>query len=121
MDETRYGLDMASWIAAKDEARTILIGYAKQKDTITYSELAQEIHSFHFEPHDFRLFGLIGEISTEESDAGRGMLSAVVVLKDEGMPGPGFFVLAKKLGFDTRDQVAFWTKELKRVYAAWNK
>jgi len=121
MDETRYGLDLASWIAAKDEARTILIGYAKQKDTITYSELAQEIHSFHFEPHDFRLFGLIGEISTEESDAGRGMLSAVVVLKGENTPGSGFFELAKKLGYDAKDHDVFWAREVKRVYAAWDK
>jgi len=121
MDETRFGLDMATWTAAKAEAMAILQEIARQKKLITYSDLAKEIRSAQFERHDFRLFGLIGEISTEESDFGRGMLSALVVTQEEGMPGPGFFELAKKLGFDTRDQVAFWTNEVKRLYAASDK
>ncbi len=25
------------------------------------------------------------------------------------MPGPGFFVLANKLGYDVRDRLEFWT------------
>ena len=120
MDETRFGLPIATWTAAKDEATAILQEIARQKKLITYSDLAREISSAHFERHDFRLFGLIGDISEEENALGRGMLSALVVTQDERKPGLGFFELAKKLGFKPRNHLAFWSKEVERVYAAWD-
>lgn len=43
----------------------------------------------------------------------RGMLSVVVVHKDgDGKPAPGFFKMARELGRDTSDEVAFWIEEL---------
>ena len=42
---------------------------------------------------------MLDEVSTEEFDGGRGMLSVVVVHKYGDMePGPGFFKLAESLG-----------------------
>jgi hypothetical protein len=117
----RFGIEESKWDAAKVEAKSILKEYARRKDTIAYSEIAEGIRSVRFEPHDFRLFGLLGEISTEESTAGRGMLSALVVVKGENTPGLGFFELAKKLGYDVKEHDVFWAKEVKRVYAAWDK
>ena len=117
----RFNIDETVWQAAKAEAKAILIERARGTRLITYSDLAREVHSFHFEPHDFRLFDLIGDISTEESVAGRGMLSALVVIKDENTPGSGFFELARKLGLDVKDQDVFWGKEVKRIYATWKK
>ena len=104
------------WNAAKEEARIILIERAKKKSDITYSELAKSLRTHHFEAHDFSLFALIGDISEEEDNAGNGMLSALVVTQEEKRPGPGFFVLAKKLGYDIRDKEAFWTGMVKRLH-----
>jgi len=117
----RFGLDESKWQAAKAEAKTILIERARRGDPIAYSELVKGIHTFSLEPHDIRLFDLIGEISTEESAAGRGMLSALVVTIGENKPGAGFFELAKQLGYDVKDQDTFWDAEVKRVCAAWRK
>ena len=117
----RFEIDEAKWQAAKVEAKSILKEYARRKDTVAYSEFVKKIHSNQLEPHDVRLIGLLGEISTEESTAGRGMLSALVVVKDENMPGSGFFELAKQLGYDTKNHDTFWAEEVNRVYAAWNK
>jgi len=63
---------------------------------------------------------ILGEISTAEHEAGRGMLSVVVVHKSgDGMPGAGFLELARSLGRDTGDRVEFWASELDRVYRTW--
>lgn len=87
----RYGIAQPSWDAAKSEARHVMITRAKLRGMIPYSELARAITSAHFRPHDQRLFHLIGEISSEEDAAGRGMLSVIVVHKTGDMqPGPGF-------------------------------
>lgn len=117
---SKYGSDPVIWEKAKSEVRDALIGRAKEGRTICYSELAESIETIHLEADSYALAHLLGEISTEEDSAGRGMLSVIVVRKDSGMePGPGFFKLARKLGRDTSDQIAFWVKEFERVQELW--
>jgi hypothetical protein len=116
----KYGFSESDWDAARNEARDILIGRARQRGRIPYSELVDEIKTIDIEAHDPRLFHLLGEISTEEERAGRGMLTAIVVHKHGDMqPGPGFFDLAKSLGKDTKDVLACWVKEFNRVHDYW--
>ena len=111
----------SQWDAAKREARELLIERAKVRGMIPYSDLAGQIHSMNFEAHDQRLFHLLGEISSEESAAGRGMLSVIVVHKAGDMqPGPGFFELASRLGRNTSDILLCWVNELKKVHAVWS-
>lgn len=116
-----HGFPAADWAAAKEEARQAMIARARRRKLITYSELVTEIRALDLEPQSPQLAHLLGEISTEEHAAGRGMLSVVVVHKTgDGMPGSGFFELADSLGHDTRDRVAFWAGELAKVHAAWS-
>jgi len=69
----------------------------------------QSSGSIRIEPHDARFFHLLGEISTDESIAGRGMLTALVVHKSSDyQPRPGFFELARELGHDVADIGKFW-------------
>lgn len=115
-----YGFEGAQWDAAKKEATDILIDVAKRKGRIAYSELVGQINALSLEPHDARLFHLLGEISSEEDRAGRGMLTAIVVHKAGDMqPGPGFFELAKSLGKDTKDQLVCWVSEFNKVHDYW--
>jgi hypothetical protein len=60
------------------------------------------------------------EISEDEVNAGRPMLSALVVGK-EGMPAKEFFSCAKDLGrFPAHlHEKEFWEKERDAVYATW--
>jgi len=119
---TRYGFRDDEWNKAKAEAKDILACRARVRGCIPYSELVREIRSISLEAHDQRLFHLLGEISTEEDSAGRGMLSVIVVHKYGDMqPGEGFFDLAKDLGRDTSDILECWIAELKRVWAHWSK
>jgi hypothetical protein len=118
---TRYGYTISDWNKAKEEMRKILIERAKVRGMIPYSESARQISTIHIEPDSYALAAMLGEISTEEDAAGRGMLSVIVVHKSGDMqPGPGFFELAKDLGRDTKDILKCWINELKKVHAYWN-
>ena len=57
----------------------------------------------------------IDQISKEEDAAGRGILTALVVLKDGRIPAEGVWNTAADLGRDVRDKVACWVKEFERV------
>jgi molybdopterin synthase catalytic subunit len=86
-----FGIPTDIWNAAKREARDLMVARARVRGMIPYSDLVNRISAIRLEAHDTRLFHLLGEISSEEDAAGRGMLSVVVVHKIGDMqPGPGF-------------------------------
>lgn len=115
-----YGFEGSVWEAAKKQAINVLIEVARRRGRIAYSELVAQITALSLEPHDPRLFHLLGEISSEEDAAGRGMLTAIVVHKFGDMqPGPGFFELAKSRGRNTNDMLACWISEFNKVHDYW--
>ena len=115
-----YGFAGPEWEKAKAQAREVLISVARRKGRIAYSELATKITAIQIEAHDPRMFHMLGEISTTEHKAGRGMLTAIVVHKSGDMqPGPGFFELAKSLGKDTSDILKCWVNEFNKVHDYW--
>ncbi len=109
------------WAAAKDEIRHVLIQKAKQRAMIPYSELVGLVEPVTFNAYDPRLFAILGQISIEEHEQGRPLLSVLVVHKTGDMqPGEGFFELAESLGRDVRDVLKAWIAELQKVYQYWN-
>jgi hypothetical protein len=115
-----FGFSEVAWQSAKTEAKAALVARAKVRGMLPYSELVRSIHSIALEPHDVRLFHMLGQLSTEEAEAGRGMITALVVHKTGDMqPGPGFFELAERLGHDASDILAFWIGQVKKVHAYW--
>ncbi|MXY44633.1 MAG: hypothetical protein F4Y50_11375 [Dehalococcoidia bacterium] len=115
-----YGFPLEVWEEAKEETRQILIQCARDEKPIAYSELVAEIHTIRFEPQDPRLGEMLGQISSAENVAGRGMLSLLVVHKGgDHMPGPGFFNLAESLGKQFDDNLTFWVKEFEYVIEYW--
>jgi molybdopterin synthase catalytic subunit len=116
-----HGFPQSEWDAAKEEARQIMIGCAKSRRMIPYSDLVRQITSIRLEAHDGRLSHFLGEIASEEDDRGRGLLTVVVVHKSGDMqPGPGFFELAQSRGRNTANIVSCWVEELKRVFSYWS-
>jgi hypothetical protein len=112
-----WGYRSDLWDKAKAEARGILEQIAKAKGgPIFYSELSRRIAAINFQPdgHDFH--GLLGQLSEESDLNSKGLLSALVVHKEDGRPGRGFFVLAKELGRDVSNPEACWVSELDLVY-----
>jgi hypothetical protein len=117
---SHLGFPVTAWQTAKQEARNIMIQRARLRGTIAYSDLVQKLTAIQLDAHDARVGNLLGEISEEEDQARRGMLSVVVVHKTGDMkPGPGFFELAAHLGRDTSDTDVCWIDELNKVFVIW--
>jgi hypothetical protein len=118
----KYGFAEAEWDRGRDEMTRILGQRAAERGMITYSDLSSQLTTIHLEPHDPALWHMPGEISQAESEAGRGMLSVVVVHKYSDMePGSGFFELAESLGRDVADRSGFWVAELHLVHGCWSR
>ena len=89
-----------------------------REKTITYKDLCAAIRTQSFHPRDPELHDLLSVISTREDEAGRGLLSAVVVRSKGGLPGDGYFILAELRGRDVSDRRSQHEAELERVCAA---
>ena len=113
------------WESVKQEMRSAIIQRAKQCNRITYSELLENITVLQLDmervDHRNIMAEMLGEISLAEDNAGRGMLSALVVHKSGDMePGQGFFEYAESLGKDISDRLAFWAAEMGKVHDYWS-
>ena len=122
-NEFKYGIRVDIWNKAKEEARPVISEVASRGGLIFYSDLVRRIRSCDVEPYGEPLAKMLGEISTDEDAAGRGLLTAVVIRKEDGRPGRGFFdKLARDRGRVFPDSEAgrdrFWVEELGRVYGA---
>jgi hypothetical protein len=119
MKHTTWGHTLDRWDKAKAEAMTILEKIAKTKGKpIFYSQLNRKISAISFQPdgHDFH--NMLGQLSEESDQDGKGLISALVVHKEDERPGAGFFTLAKALGRDVSDREKCWIAEVDIVYRA---
>ena len=115
----KYGYEIGVWEKAKAEAVRELSSRAKTESTITYADLTQRINSIAFGPSDYSFHYLLYEVSREEEAAGRGLLSALVVRKEDGLPGQGYFDVARQMGRNVADPVRSWTEEVKLIFSKW--
>lgn len=120
------------WEELVDRAEEILTevasrpGAGRKRNTTFYSELNEDLE----EPFDLGSWRgrkgiavLLAEVS-KQSHADRGrMLSAVVLSKSGGMPGQGFFELAREQGWMTHGvrDVDFFIEELRLVHAEYRE
>jgi len=104
------------------QIRDMLIEAARQRNVLYYAEVGQILNLDMGNPHHRQEIGrILGEISTEEHNNGRPLLSAVVVHQENQRPGQGFFNLARELGIQGSDEddETFYTNELNRVFNEW--
>jgi len=98
-----------------------LIGVARSGNYVTYAEIAPLAGLDMGNPDDRTEIGrLLGEISTFEHQQGRPLLSAIVIHKDNNMPGQGFFNLARELHlYDGSNDLVFFIREFQRFHDHW--
>jgi hypothetical protein len=117
-----FDVPPAEWAAVKEEIRRVLVEKARLRAMIPYSELVGLVTSAHFNACDQRLFAILGQISVEEHEEGRPLLSVLAVHRTGDMqPGEGFFELAAALGRNTSDVLKTWITEVSKLYQHWNK
>jgi hypothetical protein len=119
MKQPNYLVD-GKWQDVKTEIRHIIIEMAKAGQLITYSELTGMLQTAYVHYHSHVLTRLLVDIGSEEAAAGRPLLPALVIAKQSGRPGPGYFKLAPgeaRVG----DPIVEWEAEVQRVYAYWSQ
>jgi len=100
---------------------------ARANIPVTYGEIAALIGlDMSRVDHRDQIADLLGEISESEHKLGRPMLSVVAVHSEQGepagIPGKGFFKLAKQLGLQrNEDDVTFFVREFARAHATWRE
>jgi hypothetical protein len=102
---------------------SLLINAAQHRGFTTYQEIAQAIGMETSGNHMGQVVSKLLElVSRNEVEHDRPMLSAVAVGVD-GIPGDGFYKLAKDLELleDDQDKTSFWQAENKKVYEIWKK
>ncbi len=120
---TVFGFEISRWELAREQTREALIRSARAERPVYYSDLAAQIDAIRLdlgtEKDRATLGRLLGEISKETDEEGKGMLSAMAVSKDVYMPTYGFFNLAKELGYEVGDKTEFWIGQYNKVIASW--
>lgn len=109
-----------------EDLRAYLIEVAKNEDTVTYGEVAHHFGKTIKGNHDITLWSaLLEEISHTENAEGRPLLSALVVRADDGLPGGGFYPMARAAGryggLTPKDKVEFAVNEIKRLHEYWTQ
>ena len=118
-DETRWGIPLAQWADARLRARSAMLARARAHETITYAELAQAVSETGFRPRSWALMALLGEVCRDEDPVHGVWTASLVVRKDTGMPGDGYFGYAEREGLDVSDKGAFWREHVQRVWNAY--
>jgi hypothetical protein len=104
--------------AVLDEMRAILIDCAKRRQTITYSELAQTITSARMHHRAPIFHRLLDHLMTGD-DPDEPSLATLVVRKDSGIPGMGYFAIAGRDGEYVPDPEAYWKERFDELCAYW--
>jgi hypothetical protein len=103
------------WPELKERVRQELWGLASSGGRQGYEEFASTIEGVSARSSHFHR--MLDQIDRDEHAQQRRLLSAVVARAGRyGMPGEGFFICARDLGYAVDDQRAFWKAELEHVH-----
>jgi hypothetical protein len=99
------------------EVRGILRLCQSQGHTIDYLTLAKALGMF---SGGSELSRILGTIQEEDDKEGKGLLSSLVVGKNSGIPGKGYFenareVLGRDIPDDEESERAFWVSEIEKL------
>jgi hypothetical protein len=118
----RKPLAEAQWRTLRDEMRQVMVETARRGQLITYSELCASLKTAYLHYHSPQIVKLLDEIGMIEHQAGRPILPAVVVGKQSGIPGAGYFRIAGEghEGEGSFDPKANWEADLQTVFDYWS-
>ena len=108
--------------AVSTALRDAIIAAARAERTLTYAQLLDAVDDTTRHAARDDLASYLRAISVAEDEQQRGLLTAIVV-RDDGMPGAGWFKLAAARGRDVdgRDPAEMWRAEVRAVFDAWRE
>lgn len=117
-----FGLSDATWEAAKSELRAAIIEAATVRQMTWYSHVAAQVAAVPLDPHSALMNHLLGAILEDEHAASRPLLTAIVTHKDgDKEPGPGFYDMARALGYRFDEPYIFWATQVQDIFKLYGK
>lgn len=119
---SRWEVEDEDWDRVRDELMASITEVARKRGLIAYSDLIRDVPEIEG-PLSHALAEMLGEIGQRCHSEGLPLLSALVVNKDKGIPGPGFFEAAVRLKLLTssnaqaRDE--FWLRQVAKCHEHW--
>lgn len=105
---------------AKQELREMLSEAARARSTVTYSDVSLRVFGGRVPARSRLIMDLLSEVDEEEQHARGVIIASLVVRRDTGIPGAGYFTfLANRFGKDVSDPENAWRIEAERVWAAY--
>src|SRR5438477_4414715 len=77
--------------ALREDVRRVLLRAARDRRTVTYGSLMKKFRLSRGAPGGKGVVGVLGEVDRREAEKGAPGFAAIVVRKDTGHPGGGFF------------------------------
>ena len=113
----RWGLSEAQWADAKIALTELLDSATSTRSTVTYSEAALASFGGRFSARSGALMDLLGEVDRAAWESTGLMPASLVVRKDSGIPGEGYFrFIGETLGIPPEEREAFWRREVLRLW-----
>lgn len=113
----RWGLSDTEWADAKIALRELLDEAARSRSTVTYAQSALTAFGGRFSARSGALMDLLGEVDREARESTGLMPASLVVRKDTGMPGEGYFRFVGEVsGMSPPDREEYWRREVLRVW-----
>lgn len=117
-----FGLTESEWDQALQELRDAILDAAASRRMTWYSEVAAKVEATHVEPFSALMNHLLGAILEEEHTAGRPLLTSIVTHKDgDKEPGPGFYEMARSLGYRFPEPYVFWATQVQDVFTRYGQ
>lgn len=119
MEKRRWGMSTAEWARARVRLEELLADAASTRSTVTYAEAAFRAFEGRFSARSSALMDLLGEIDTDWAASQGVMIATLVVRKDTGRPGEGYFAFVEaELGEPVENRESFWSEQAESVWKA---
>ncbi|MBP2322666.1 hypothetical protein JOF56_003051 [Kibdelosporangium banguiense] len=112
-----FGLSDATWDSAKAQLRAAILEAARARQMTWYSHVAAQVTAVHVDPFSALMNHLLGAILEDEHAADQPLLTAIVTHKDgDKEPGPGFYDMARSLGYRFDEPYVFWATQVQDIF-----
>lgn len=102
-----------------ERARGVLEAAAAGRRTVTYGEFSAVATELRLSARSAGLMALLDEAARPLDERTGTVLATLVVRKDTGRPGEGYFAWMSGNGRDVIDHEALWRTEAERVWTAY--
>ena len=105
------------WQDAKTTLREMLAEAARSRATVTYADVALRVFGGTVPARSRLIMDLLAEVDEEVEREEGIVIATLVVRRDSGLPGAGYFTfLATRFGADVSDPATAWAQYAQAVW-----